>query len=195
MTTKTEKSKRRTQPERRAIMRKSIIDSAVILFGSAGYENTSLDQIATLANITTGPIYHYFRNKKDLFQTVTELMEDQLFQDFDSFTVHEENKLEIWNTFLTKCLDPAFRQIVLLDGPNILGRDRWAKSSITNKSLELFFGDAQKRRDTEVTLRKRLIIAALTELAVFVAEHENPESVVDLSRQLFLEMIEERKPT
>jgi len=120
-------------------------------------------------------------------------MEDQLFQDFNSFSVREENKLEIWNAFLSKCLDPSFRRIVLLDAPNILGRDRWAKSSITNKSLELFFGDASKKHDTEVTLRKRMIIAAMTELAVFVAEHKDPASVVDLSRQLFLEMIEERK--
>lgn len=176
-------------------MRQIIIDSAINLFGAEGYENTSLDQIATQANITTGPIYHYFKNKKDLFETVAELMEGKLFEDFNNFSVHEENKLKIWNAFLAKCLDPAFRRIVLLDGPNVLGRDRWTNSNVTNKSLELFFGDASKKRDTEVTLRKRLIIAALTELAVFVAEHEDPESVVDLSRKLFLEMIEERKIT
>jgi len=58
ITTKTVKTKRRTQPERRAIMRQNIIDSAVDLFGSEGYESTSLEQIATQANITTGPIYH-----------------------------------------------------------------------------------------------------------------------------------------
>ena len=189
---KTVKAKRRTQTERRAIMRQNIIDSAIVLFGSVGYENTSLDQIATQANTTTGPIYHYFKNKKDLFQTVTEIMEGQLLEDFDNFTVHHEDKLEIWNTFLNKCLNPAFRQIVLIDSPNILGRDRWVNSSITNKSLELFFGDVTKHHSVEFTLRKRLIIAAMTELAVFVAEHETPESVVDLSRQLFIELIEER---
>ena len=131
-----------------------------------------------------------YKNKKELFQNVTELLEKELFNDFQNFSVHEENKIEIWETFLKKCLDPKFRQIVLLDSPTLLGRDRWVNSNITQKSLELFFGDVSKKHDPEVTLQKRMIIAAMTELAVFVAEYQTPENVVDLSRKVFLKLID-----
>jgi len=49
-----------------------ILNCALELFASQGYENTSLDQIAKHAKLTKGAIYWNFKNKEDLFITLFE---------------------------------------------------------------------------------------------------------------------------
>lgn len=47
-----------------------IIESAVELFCTKGYEATKLDDIAKAANISKSPIYNHFENKENLFQVI-----------------------------------------------------------------------------------------------------------------------------
>jgi AcrR family transcriptional regulator len=45
-----------------------IIDAAFAVFGEAGYEATRISHIAGRAGVSSGTIYTYFKDKKDLFQ-------------------------------------------------------------------------------------------------------------------------------
>jgi AcrR family transcriptional regulator len=45
-----------------------IIDAAFAVFGEIGYEATRISHIAQRAGISSGTIYTYFKDKKDLFQ-------------------------------------------------------------------------------------------------------------------------------
>lgn len=45
----------------------------------------------------------------------------------------QETAMESWRAFLDLCIDSQFRQIVLIDEPNILGRERWLNSAVTIK--------------------------------------------------------------
>ena len=48
--------------------RLEILDAAMRLFSERGFERTTVDEIATLANVGKGTIYLYFENKEpDLF--------------------------------------------------------------------------------------------------------------------------------
>ena len=51
-----------------AITREAILDAARACFYSAGFKNTSLDQIAKEANVTRGAVYWHFKDKKALFR-------------------------------------------------------------------------------------------------------------------------------
>ena len=180
---------RRTQFERRAVTRGAILDSATELFGKYGFGKTSLEQIASNCNITTGPIYHYFSSKKDLFKSVVKSLELDYYETLLDFEKKKNvENIDVWNSFLEKCFDEEFRQIVLIDSPNILGRDRWADSKITQKSFQLFFSDANKNENEKASLKTRLLIAALTELAIYVAESSDPASLKDISREVFIEL-------
>jgi len=44
-----------------------ILDAAISVFIENGFEETSLREIASAAGLTTGAIYHHFRNKDELF--------------------------------------------------------------------------------------------------------------------------------
>jgi len=58
MTTVREEKKRQT--------RKAILEAAVHLFGSKGYDKTSIDQLARKAGVGKGTIYSYFRSKSEI---------------------------------------------------------------------------------------------------------------------------------
>lgn len=165
-------SKRRTQAERRAESRQAVLDSALKLFGEKGYADTSLDEIAADCGLTIRPIYHYFGNKKALFAAVNEVMEQRIV---DSIHVDEGNGLEEnWRAYLNLCDDAAFRQIVLVDSPNVLGRERWASSPVSEKARESL---SRGRKGTQKHYRKTLLSAvfmgALTEAALMIAEADD----------------------
>lgn len=50
-----------------------IINSALILFADRGFHGTNVPDIAKMANVGTGTIYRYFKNKEDLVNTVFQL--------------------------------------------------------------------------------------------------------------------------
>ncbi|MEJ2634683.1 MAG: TetR/AcrR family transcriptional regulator [Calditrichia bacterium] len=50
--------------------RERILEAALTLFSQAGYQETSIDQIAAHAGIATGTIYLYFENKEDILKGI-----------------------------------------------------------------------------------------------------------------------------
>ena len=46
--------------------RKCILDAAIKLFSSKGYEQTSIEELAREAGIGKGTVYSYFHNKRDI---------------------------------------------------------------------------------------------------------------------------------
>lgn len=52
--------------------RQAILDAALAVFAQLGYVRTSIEAIATQADVSTRTIYNHFQNKADLFQNVIE---------------------------------------------------------------------------------------------------------------------------
>lgn len=50
--------------------RKYIIKTAISIFSEHGYSGTTIKDIVTQANISTGTFYFYFKNKDDLFEII-----------------------------------------------------------------------------------------------------------------------------
>jgi AcrR family transcriptional regulator len=155
--------KRRTQGERREASRQAVLDSAYRLFGEKGYADCSLDEIAGDCGMTIRPIYHYFGNKKALFAAVNAAAETRIIASMAS-------GLNL-RGFLDLCEDPGFRRIVLVDGPNILGRARWVDSPVWTRAMELLRGASAGRHDSD--LLTRMIMGAWTEAALWLAEQDN----------------------
>jgi len=56
-----------------ALHKKLIIKAAAQIFSEKGYEKTTLDEVAQLAEFSKGSLYNYFENKEDLFLTTLEV--------------------------------------------------------------------------------------------------------------------------
>ncbi len=169
---------RRTQAERREQSRQAVLDSACRLFGEKGYADTSLEDIAADCGLTIRPIYHYFGNKKALFEAVTLHMSARII---DTMIEDQDLSPELvlkksWRAFLDLCDDPAFRRIVLLDSPNILGREQWSSSPVYMRASELVSATQLPRsaaKKFRFTLLNRVMMGAMAEAALMVAESED----------------------
>lgn len=170
-------TRRRTQAQRRAESREAVLGSAVRLFGEKGYANTSLEDIAADCGLTIRPIYHYFGNKKALFAAVNELMEQRILDSMDLGNGNREGQgmLDNWRAYLDLCDDPAFRRIVLVDSPNILGRERWETSPVSEKARSALVTEGGGRDPVayRTALRNRVMMVALAEAALMVAESDD----------------------
>lgn len=175
--------KRKTQAQRRAASRGAVLESAVRLFGKKGYADTSLEEIAADSGLTIRPIYHYFGNKKALFAAVNELMEERILASMDvgDGTRDGAGMLANWRAYLDLCDDPAFRRIVLVDSPNILGRERWATSPVMEKARAAMSLEAQQagRASYRANMLNRVVMGALTEAALMVAEADD----IDMAKE------------
>ncbi|WP_234121298.1 TetR/AcrR family transcriptional regulator [Clostridium hydrogenum] len=67
-----------------------IVEAAFKLFNEKGYFNTTTTDIAKEANIATGSVYTYFKDKKDIYIEVSNRIGKNIFEPTESFW--EENK-------------------------------------------------------------------------------------------------------
>lgn len=167
-----------------------MLDSASRLFGARGYAATSLEEIAEDCGLTIRPIYHYFGNKKALFAAVNAVMENRIVASIttESDGANGADIVQNWRAFLELCDDPGFRQIVLVDSPNILGRQRWSTSEVSEKArsaLRSEDGEEPVQRYRQALIN-RVVMGAFTEAALMVAEAEDVEMAQEQTEKLMM---------
>ncbi len=184
---------RRTQAERREQSRQAVLESACKLFGERGYADTSLEDICADCGLTIRPVYHYFGNKKNLFAAVNEHLSARILDTMvDELGDNPDEAMrQSWRSFLDLCDDPGFRRIVLIDGPNVLGRGQWAESPAYLKATELV-GSTQSPRTSRKKFRyglvNRVMMGAMAEAALMVAEAEDIPMAKREAEQLIMTM-------
>jgi AcrR family transcriptional regulator len=107
--------------------RAALIAKARELFATVGFQATSLDDIARGAGLTKGALYHHFDDKEDLFRIVCEEVAAESHQRLIALSGAGRDPWERLRigceAFLDSCAEDEFRQILLLDGPAVLGLD------------------------------------------------------------------------
>ncbi len=69
---------------RRLELRERILQEAIALFETQGYESTTVTEIAERADIAYGTFFNHFPTKSDLLQEITEQTMGELFRDVAS---------------------------------------------------------------------------------------------------------------
>ncbi len=100
MSPRTEKQFEEIRGERRQM----IMNTALELFATHGYESTSISQIARKAKISKGLLYNYFESKEDLVLAILNSGIDELMDLYDS---NKDGVLEIkeMEFFLNRTFD------------------------------------------------------------------------------------------
>jgi AcrR family transcriptional regulator len=62
-----------TQEERSQRSRTQILDAALALFSHQGYRATSMREIAERAGVSTGNVYHHFKEKEAIFLALLDI--------------------------------------------------------------------------------------------------------------------------
>jgi AcrR family transcriptional regulator len=85
------------------VRRSEILDQALALFLSHGYDHISLNDIIAQAGISKGVFYHYFLSKEALLVALSDRFSRQMLADLDDVLKNRElNPLERLNAFLAK---------------------------------------------------------------------------------------------
>jgi AcrR family transcriptional regulator len=177
---------KRTQAERSEATRDALIEAARALFAERGYAGVGTEEIVRAAGVTRGALYHHFDGKRELFEAVYERIEAELAQRIatGALGAGAVNPLEAMRAgaemFLQASTEPEAQQIVLLDGPSVLGWDRWREIAAEH-GLGLIEATLQAAikagaiAEQPVRPLAHVLMGALDEAAMLVARAEDPE--------------------
>ena len=177
---------RRTQAQRNETTTADLVRTAGTLFGRDGFAATSLEAVADAAGLTKGAVYHHFAGKTDLFRAVFVRQEQGLAEHIGAAAADAGNPRSALRTgcaaFLQACLDPAVRQIILLDGPAVLG---WQEvRAIEDDYLVALLRQGLTRAHPtgDVDARTHLLLGALCEAGMLLAR--DPDALPALAAEV-----------
>ncbi len=178
---------RRTQAARSQATRAALIAAARPLFAERGYAGVGTEEIVRAAGVTRGALYHHFDGKRELFAAVYEQIEAELAERIASGALRPgpQAPLEAMRAgveiLLAACTEREVQQIALLDGPAVLGWDRWREIA-ARYGLGLIEGtlqaaiDAGEVAEQPVRPLAHVLMGALDEAAMLVARAQDPEA-------------------
>jgi len=167
-----------TQGERREKTKSSIVKAARRIFGERGFAATTIDDIATGARVAKGAVYHHFATKEAVFEAVFDQVSLDLVSDLDRISRTENDPLAAMAAgtqgYFAACSKGPTGQIILRDGPAVLGWERWRE--IDAKHFGGKFPRALTAAMEAGVIAKqpieplaRLLLGAVTEAAVAVS--------------------------
>jgi AcrR family transcriptional regulator len=166
------------QAERRAATTEAILKAGRQLFGERGFAATTMDDIADAARVAKGAVYHHFTTKEAVFEAVFDLVSRDLVAEVERATRTERDVLAAMvagtQHYFAACAKGPTCQIILRDGPAVLGWERWREIDAQH------FGGKFPRAlaaamDAGLIARQpieplaRLLLGAVTEAAVACA--------------------------
>lgn len=172
------------QSKRSATTIKAILESARSLFIERGFEAVSIDDIAAGAGIAKGGLYHHFRSKQDVFEAVLDQVQAELAVELEKRIRGNTGKRTpqtiVANTlaYLQVATQEGLRQLILVDGPVVLGWERWREIDDRYFMPATRSGIAAIMRpgtpDAQIDSASRMIAGAIMEAALVSGAAEDP---------------------
>ena len=122
--------------------RNKIIDSALSEFAEKSYGEASLNTICTRGSISKGIIYHYFKDKDELYLTCVE-------QCLNELTKYLHGKLKVKDTPIEVGLKEYFNARIAFFGENPLYLGVFC-SAVMNPPQHLYSAVSEKKNELEI---------------------------------------------
>ena len=107
--------------------RAAILAAGREFFGTRGFAQTSLSEVARAANVTKGAVYHHFGSKQGLFQCVYDALELEAQLRSRAEAIRDASPVDLIRSvvaaYLDIAMDPTVQRITLIDAPAVLGPD------------------------------------------------------------------------
>jgi AcrR family transcriptional regulator len=176
---------RRTNEERSRTTRRAVISAARQRFESDGYTGTNLDDVAELAGVTKGAIYHHFPTKQALYEAVVVDLQDEIYAHAERSVHKAENAwdrfVEAFIAFLEITPEPGIRML-LVEAPAVLGYRRWHEIGDERHLPGIIELLEDLRANGELVFEAtpelaRVLNAMITALGTLVSEDDDPSTL------------------
>lgn len=176
---------RRTQQERTAATRAALVATGRQLFGSEGYASIGTERVAREAGVSRGALYHQFADKAELFAAVLDQVEAEIAQRMLAASADPDPAdtaallLGGADAFLDACAEPDIQRIALIDGPSVLGWERWREICLHHSVglVAALLADGMERGNIPrqpIEPLTHVLIGAVDEAALYVARAPSP---------------------
>ena len=169
--------------------RAELLEAAAKLFSARGYADTPIEEVARAAGVTKGALYHHFRDKPALFEAVLAEMVRALGKAAQHLSKQRvaraggrrrgfERFEAALGSFLDELCEPQTYRILLVDGPVVLGRERfdqvWLENSLVGvrRVLGAYDGGPGLPEDL-VEPVSRLLLGGLQEAVLTIGHAED----------------------
>lgn len=188
----------RSRNEMIAETRGKLIAAGRKAFAERGYAEASMDDFTAAAGLTRGALYHHFGDKKGLFEAVVSTIDAEMTVRIDAMQAEAPSAWEafvLWGAaYIEMALEPEIRQILLRDGPAVLGDPAsWPSAntcitSLTAQLQVLIREGAIRPVDAEATAR--MLSGASCYMATWVANADDPQAVLPRATAGYRDLVE-----
>jgi len=172
-----------SQAERREATVGAIRTAARKLFGARGFEATSIDDIAAKAGVAKGAVYHHFSSKEEIFERVLEDVQQELAARQMAVPPRSNDPADRIAAgalrYLLAACEPGTKQILLIDGPAVLGWTKWREidmryfGALAKAAIDGLLPNASLR---EKVATQHLLLGAIMEAALVCATAADPKN-------------------
>ncbi len=173
------------QEQRRETTIATILDTARELFGNQGFAATTIDEIAADSALAKGAVYHHFESKEALFTAVMEAVQVQLATaPIPAADAKLTDPLDMIAAGMLRYLIGTsagdVRQILLIDGPAVVGWQKWREidarifGAAARAAIAAALADGATPAQVDAILH--LVMGSATEAALVCATSPRPRA-------------------
>jgi AcrR family transcriptional regulator len=175
--------------------RERLVEVATRLFAERGYEDASIEDVLSEAGVSRGALYHHFRGKDALFEAVVESIEERVLAGLSEVlggTPDAVTALRVASLgWIDLAADPVIQRIVLIDAPSVLG---WQRMREINEQYALgatreLLSQTGRVPEAMVDQFAHMLLAALDEIALVIAQSGDPEAAMAEGRAAVEELM------
>ncbi len=164
--------------------KETILNTAIRILASEGYDQFSLNKLAQDCGVTRGAVYHHFQNKESLFLEAVKFLQEKMGKSIyrwaESGPSQGKDLMEalLYGTrgFLTESQSPEYQRIILLDAPAVLGVKKWQTidDEHTTSTLVNVFSELKKESDTyDPIVLAQVFSGAMNQLSCWISSEED----------------------
>jgi AcrR family transcriptional regulator len=191
---------RRSQADRSATTRASLVQAARVLFAAHGFGGVGTETIVAAAGVTRGALYHQFADKTELFQAVYEAIEEDLARRLGErvAAAGASDPIEVMTigayAWLDACAEQEVQQIVLLDGPAVLGWQLWREIGMRHglglvEALLTHAIEVGRIPPQPVRALTHVLVGALDEAGLYIARAEDQMAASEEMRTVIAALV------
>jgi AcrR family transcriptional regulator len=178
--------------EKGAETRREIVTTATRLFAAEGYAAVSIEAVLAACGVSRGALYHHFASKEALFEAVFETLEIWIAEKVVLASAGAGGAAATLRAGCEAFLDltevPAVRQIVLTDGPAVLGWQKWREIDARHGFGLLKTSLARANRPGALPAElednfAHMLMASLSELALLIARADDRPAALAKGKQ------------